>query len=51
MKNIADYSLSLSKNSFPMSLERFDWRQPVLLVECLGLHRNFFEKAAGLFGT
>ncbi|KAJ5127830.1 dicer-like protein 1 [Penicillium atrosanguineum] len=46
MENIANYSLSLSKNSRPMFFERFDWSQPVLQVECLGLRRNFFDKAA-----
>lgn len=45
MENIANYSLSLSKNSRPKFFEHCDWDQPVLQVECLWPRRNFLDKA------
>lgn len=45
MENIANYSLSLSKNLRSDFFERFDWNQPVLQVECLRLRRNFLSQA------
>jgi endoribonuclease Dicer len=45
MQDIVSYSLSVSKNSRPKFLGRCDWNQPVLQVECLGLRRNFLDKA------
>jgi endoribonuclease Dicer len=45
IENIADYSLSLAKNSRPRFFEHCDWDQPVLRVECLWLRRNFLDKA------
>ena len=48
MENIANYSLSLSKNLRPKFFEGFDWSQPVLQVECLWLRRNFLGQATDL---
>ncbi|KAJ5945845.1 hypothetical protein N7454_002684 [Penicillium verhagenii] len=45
MKDIMNYSLSLSKNSRPKALEGVDWDQPVFLAECVCLRRNFLDKA------
>lgn len=45
MENIANYSLSLSKNSRSRYLDKCDWAQPVIRVECLSYRRNFLDKA------
>lgn len=43
MKDILNYSLSLSKNSRVRILENADWEQPVYLAECVCLRRNFLD--------
>ncbi|KAJ5107010.1 hypothetical protein N7456_003685 [Penicillium angulare] len=45
MKDIFNYSLSLSKNSRPKVLEKADWEQPVFQAEGICLRRNFLDKA------
>ncbi|KAJ5527211.1 dicer-like protein 1 [Penicillium frequentans] len=45
MKDIMNYSLSLSKNSRLRALEDVDWDQPVFQAECVCLRRNFLDKA------
>jgi endoribonuclease Dicer len=45
MKDIVNYTLSLSKNSRPKFLEQCDWDQPVLRVEHISYRRNFLDRA------
>jgi endoribonuclease Dicer len=44
MKDILNYSISLSKASRAKFLEGCDWSQPVLQAEKVGLRRNFLDK-------
>ncbi|CAL5870932.1 uncharacterized protein PFLUO_LOCUS5174 [Penicillium psychrofluorescens] len=44
MKDILNYSSSLSKASRAKFLEGCDWSQPVLQAEKVGLRRNFLDK-------
>ncbi|KAJ5312459.1 hypothetical protein N7508_003289 [Penicillium antarcticum] len=46
MKDIMNWTLSLSKNSRPKFFEQCIWDQPVLQAETVCLRRNFLEKAS-----